>query len=792
MQLLKQLIAQSTNSGAVRVLGIDLGTSNCTVAQVQLPLVTDASGEAACQCVTLEQPTQMGPYLGALVPSVLAIDKTDEVWVGEGAKRMRADPQKHGLSFEKNLFYETKNDMGLQKRYHRATEEFDHARKIAGHLLKFLMDGARQAGGSTPCRTVVTVPASFQINQRADTLTAAEQAGIKLSDFDLLDEPIAALIDYLFSFAEEEVWDKPQNVVVFDFGGGTCDVFAARLSPGDGGAAFSIETRSVSRYHRLGGGDLDGAIIHEVLIPQLIKENDLSARHFEWSAKKKIIEPALRGCAEALKEGLCREIAHLHLHGRYAEADKAEIVARQAPAKVSVGGKDYILGKPELSAARWEEILQPFLDTEMMHARETDYTLALSIFAPLTDALDRANFRSGDVDLVLLAGGSALVPQVQWAVESFFAQSQVLRFPDGTAAQAGIARGAAWTAAWLEAFQQPLVRPVISETLALRVQGRDPIPLVKAGLPIPFPAGGNYEMVTGLALPKPFSGTLRVEVVTLPEEHVVLNLPVEFDSNEGGEALNLEFRFSSGRSFDCAVALRKHPDQRHEIKLENPLINVSNPGEARMEIERIEEELREAGGVAAKDRDKLMRLAELYRELRMLEKACEVLRGAARAVGRPDAGILNRLAMYYDENGDYNRMERHYAEAARVSENWGGPLFNWALHLKRHRNFPAALEKIDEAILREPNSAPYCILRARILQGMGQDTAAKEAAEEGMKQFPFPLFENDWQLGWFEDGAQMLGRADQVKLARSLRDQNGTSTNRTAAGENELPVMAQP
>ena len=791
MNPFKELSTSATGSPSCRVIGIDLGTTNSTVAQVKLPLEPGASAEASCECLHLEQPTQMGPYIGALVPSVVAIDKSGTVWVGEGAKRMRADPQKHGLSLEKNLFYETKNEMGLQKRYMRADEEFNHSHKIAGHVLRFLAEGARMAAGTPPHRTVVTVPASFQINQRADTLEAAKLVGLQLSDFDLLDEPVAALTDYLFTHAADEVWDKQQKVVVFDFGGGTCDVFVARLSPAGQGSAFSVETCSVSRYHRLGGGDFDTSIIHQVLIPQLINDNNLAPRHFEWTERKKIIEPALRGCAEALKEGLCREISQLHLHGRYEQADKSAIIARQAPTKVTVSGRDYILANPELSAATWEDLLKPFLDLEMLHARETDYTLALSIFAPLTDALDRARMRPADVNLVLLAGGSSLVPQVQWALEGFFKDSRVLRFPDGTAAQTAIARGAAWTAAWLETFGKPLVVPVVSETIALRVQGGQPIPLVQAGTSIPYPADGDYEMLAGLALPKSFSGILRIEVVTLPDEHVVLNLPLRFPTSEAGEPINFEYRFSSGRSFECAVALRKSPDDRHEIKHENPLINVSNPGEARVEIERIEEALRDAGGPKARDRETLMRLAELYRELRMVEKACEVLKTASRAMGRPDAWILNRQGMYYDEIGDYNRMESHYAEAARVSGNWAGPLFNWALHCKRHRNFAKALEKIDEGILREPDSGPYYALRARILEGLGQPTAAKEAAEEAMTHFAPVDEQTPWDLGWYEDAARLLGREKDVKAARGARGQNSSSQG-LRSGDDDLPVMMQP
>lgn len=788
MNLLKQLITYSKSLTPTRVVGIDLGTTNCTAAQVVLPLTEDASPSFACDCLPLEQPTQMGPMIHSLVPSVVSIDAAGVVWVGEGAKRMRAEPLKHGLSLEKNLFYETKNEMGLKKTYPRAPEAFNHSRKIASCLLKFLMDGVRKADGSPVGRTVVTVPASFQLNQRADTLEAAKMAGVTLTDFDLLDEPVAALTDYLFSYAGEDVWDEPKNTVVFDFGGGICDVFVARLSPAETGSAFAIETRSVSRYHRLGGGDFDAAIIHNVLLPQLLKENDLSDRHFEWGQRKKMIEPALRGCAEALKEGLCREIAQLDLHGRYEDADKTQIIATQAPTKVRVGKKDYLLAKPELSAARWEEILQPFLDRDMMHARETDYTLALSIFAPLTDALDRANLHIADVDLVLLAGGSSLVPQVKWAMEDFFKQSQVIHFPDGTAAQTAIARGAAWNAAWLEAFDQPLVRPVISQTLALSVQGSDPIQLVQAGKPIPQPEDGDYEMLPGLSLPKNFSGTLRIKVITLPDEQVVLNLPIEFDRSEAGEALNFEYRFSSGRSFDCVVALRKRPDDRKEIKLENPLINVVNPGQTRVEIEEIEQELREAGGLSAQHRDKLLRLAELYHELRMLEKACEVLKGALRAVGRPDPHILNRLGMYYDENGDYNRMEKHYAEAAKHSGNWAGPLFNWALHLRKHRNFSAALEKVDEGLLRQPDSGPYYILRARILNNLNQHSAAKEAAREGLQHFDGVAEQTPWELGWYEEGSRMLGLDEAVKKAKQARESN----NNTCASDSEsdLPVIS--
>ena len=106
---------------------------------------------------------------------------------------MRTRTQEMGLVFERSLFYHCKNEMGLRRTYIQAPPSHDHPRKIAGHVLSFLRQGAEAELQGKPDRTVVTVPASFLLNQRRDTLEAAELAGLKLEDHDLLDEPTAAL-----------------------------------------------------------------------------------------------------------------------------------------------------------------------------------------------------------------------------------------------------------------------------------------------------------------------------------------------------------------------------------------------------------------------------------------------------------------------------------------------------------------------------------------------------------------------------------------------------------------------
>ena len=95
----------------IRTLGIDLGTTNSTVSEV----VWEPGKAPLCNLLELKQPTQAGEYTSPLVPSVLVELPDKEVWIGEGAKRLRAFLQKANLFHEKNLFYETKNDMGASE-----------------------------------------------------------------------------------------------------------------------------------------------------------------------------------------------------------------------------------------------------------------------------------------------------------------------------------------------------------------------------------------------------------------------------------------------------------------------------------------------------------------------------------------------------------------------------------------------------------------------------------------------------------------------------------------------------
>ncbi|MCX6879668.1 MAG: Hsp70 family protein [Verrucomicrobia bacterium] len=142
-----------------------------------------------------------------------------------------------------------------------------------------------------------------------------------------------------------------------------------------------------------------------------------------------------------------------------------------------------------------------------------------SIFAPLADVLRRAGVQAKEVDFVLLAGGSSMIPQLKTSLASFFDGARVESFPDSTGSQTAIARGAAWAAAWKTATGKPLIKPVTGATLALQLMNREQLPLVQAGTDVPYPLDGSWRSVSGLSLPNPFNGTLSVKIIAMPDQN---------------------------------------------------------------------------------------------------------------------------------------------------------------------------------------------------------------------------------------------------------------------------------
>ena len=772
----------------LRVLGIDLGTTNSTVAEICWE--PGKPHDLALRCLEVDQPTSAGVYTNTLVPSVVAIDR-DKTLVGEGAKRLLARGVARGEEF-KSVFAECKNDIGAQRTYHKAPEGFRSAAEIGGQVLQFLKDAASDDDPTQAARVVVTVPASFQAAQRLDTVKASMIAGIPLSPGELLDEPVAAFLDYLVSHSDTltPLLRTPKNLVVFDFGGGTCDVAVFRPMGDPASGHWQMNPLAVSRYHRLGGGDLDRAIVHDVLLPQFREQNGMNAHDLDFEQRKREFEPAYLGVAESLKVGLCTEIARLESFGKYADADKTQLVKSLPGAyPCTIAGRELLLRSPKLTAARWEELLAPFLDSDMLAARESEYRLTCSVFAPIQDAIERARLGRGDIGLCLLVGGSSLIPQIQSAMRSFLPNAQLLTYPDQESIQLAVARGAAYHALSLALFGRSIFQVVCHDSIAIQT-GSGPVELVPRGAQLPWPPGGEKAQNLSLRVPANAGSKgmeLRVEVVAGNESRLLLREVVILVGVQKGDRLRIDYRIDENQIFDFSLRLADQPDARpFDVRIENPLSNVVNPHELRLKIQQTEEELRNGQIRPANVPDTILRLARDYAELQQIDKALDYLSRALRMKNRPDAYILTLMGIYHGERGDHVRQEKFYREAAVASPGNGVALFNLALAKRRRGEIENAQQAVEESLQRE-RLGPTLTLAAQLAETENDQGERDRLVAEAIRIMSSVSTLSEWELHWLKTAAQMAGDTKLGKTADSELQKRKSGLSTAAAEMGILP-----
>jgi molecular chaperone DnaK len=778
----------------LRVLGIDLGTTNSTVSEVVWN--PDEATKLESRCIDVEQETLSGNYTHVIVPSAVALYNGKE-WVGEGAKRLYTRAPELGLELTKNVFLECKNDIGSRRTYHRAPEGYRSAPEIGARLLSFLKRAAEQ-DGLPIARTVVTVPASFQAAQRMDTVKAARLAGIPLSGGDLLDEPVAAFLDYLMAHSGEldSILARERHLLVFDFGGGTCDVAVFKLTKGSGDLALDISPLAVSRYHRLGGGDIDKAILYEVLLPQLLEQNSLSQNSLTYEEKKTHVEPAFIGIAEALKVGLCNEISRLQGFGQYESADKATILKKHPGVySCKVAEKSLSLQSPSLSCAQFEEVLKPFLDRDLLYARETEYRLTCSVFAPIQDALDRCGLDCSDIDLCLLVGGSSLIPQVAEAVDSFFETADLITFPDQDSLLIAVARGAAYHALALQAFGRSVFQVKTPDRLSIRTVG-GAYELVPKNTALPYPLGGEWAQTLDLKIPETsIRGPvpLLVEFVA-GEEKQERSLFVATWNVAGpvqkGDGLKLEYRLDENQVLQFRLTLADQPESNpFDGSIENPLSNVVNPHTKRLEIQESEEALRL--GKVPKDQvpEKVVEIARGYAEIQQLEKAISYLKQALRLLNRPEAYILNLLGIYAGARGDHENEEKYYLEAAKAG---GGKyaFFNLSLAYYQQKDYEKAKAIVSKSLAAEAGG-PGLTLAAQIADALDDADGRASHLDKALPCYGKVRSMSDWELGWFSTAATMAAKTELVDAAKAEIRRRKLSTGKDdQPGSGLLPEIS--
>lgn len=323
-------------------------------------------------------------------PSVVAFTKDGERLVGITAKRQAVtNPHRTILS--------VKREMGSDWTKKIDKEKYT-PQEISAFILQKLKADAEDYLGQEVKQAVITCPAYFTDAQRKATRDAGRIAGLEV--LRIINEPTAAALAYGVDKQED------QTILVFDLGGGTFDISILEIYLVDGQP--QIEVKATSGDNRLGGDDFDEVVI-EWIVAEFKKSTGID----------------LSGDVQAMSR--LREAA---------EKAKIELSATGST-QINLPFITMRDGQPEhldmnLSRSKFEELIGPLIERTI---------------GPTRQAMKDAGLKKGNVDKVLLVGGSTRVPAVQIAIEKEVGKDPFKGInPDeavavGAALQAGIIVG---------------------------------------------------------------------------------------------------------------------------------------------------------------------------------------------------------------------------------------------------------------------------------------------------------------------------------------------------------------
>lgn len=319
-------------------------------------------------------------------PSVVAFTKDGERLVGQAAKRQAVTNPERTISSIKRY-------MGTDHKVKIDGKEMT-PQEISSMILRKLKEEAEAYLGEPVSKAVITVPAYFTDAQRQATKDAGTIAGLEVER--IINEPTAAAVAYGLDKEHE------QTVLVFDLGGGTFDVSILELDEG------YVGVKATSGNNRLGGDDFDQRIT-DYLVSEFKKETGIDL------SKDKMAMQRLREAAEKAKIELSG-LVQTNINLPFISATPS------GPVHLDI----------DLTRAKFNELTADLVDKTM---------------EPIRQALNDAGLQPGDVDRVILVGGSTRIPAVQEAIEKMMGKEAYKGInPDecvalGAAVQAGIISG---------------------------------------------------------------------------------------------------------------------------------------------------------------------------------------------------------------------------------------------------------------------------------------------------------------------------------------------------------------
>jgi len=378
-----------------KILGIDLGTTNSAMAYIE-------GGEPKI----LENKEG-----NRTTPSIVAVSKKGDRLVGLLAKRQAVTNAKNTLYSLKRLIGRRFTDAEVQRDLKLFPFEMKESKEggvevkmqdkwyapaeISAMVLQKLKADAEDKLGERIEEAVITVPAYFDDSQRKATKDAGEIAGFEVKR--IINEPTAAALAYGLNKKKDE------QIIVYDFGGGTFDVSVLEVSQD------TVEVKATGGDTHLGGDDLDQVIINWI-ISEYKKDQGIDL------GKDTLALQRLKEAAEKAKHELSSTV-EVDINIPFITTDE------EGPKHLEI----------KMTRAKLEELTKDFIDRSIEKTK---------------DVLKDAKLDIKDIDEVVLVGGQTRMPAIQEAVKKLFGGKEPHKGinPDevvalGAAVQAGIFQG---------------------------------------------------------------------------------------------------------------------------------------------------------------------------------------------------------------------------------------------------------------------------------------------------------------------------------------------------------------
>ena len=723
-------------------IGIDFGTSNSSIAYV----ISDPRDRAAQKIHVSSVSVAVDEGGGAKsdrLPTILAESmdrKRSRAIFGWNffrqffGRRKKAGLLRHG----ENFFRSVKSDLGTLRVYpHAFSSDYHTPEKVAAAIIKQLLDEAKKCLSRCDIyksKVVISVPASLSTLGREHTLAAAAHAGLNPDNVELIDEPVAALLDFLNSGKAAGVLEskKTKNVLVFDYGGGTLDLslVRARFDSSNQNTGLRVLNLAISQYRRLGGDDIDRAVMDSIVWPQIEAASGVSQEDMASDLRKQVNDTLIPTVARQLKEGICRKIAEsTRLPGQRSKR-KLKFIENL---DVSFEGIEVPRGF-HITSEEFEEVMRPFLSLPDSEDDDGE-TNARSLLQPILEVLDRGGINPSQLDALILHGGSCRNPLVRELLSEYVGKQSSLFggavIEETPNLDSSVACGAALACYWHYERKAEIVIPIIAEEIGIVTLDEKRVMLVDAGVDLPFPNEDEVHVAdTEFYVPKsnlkqmlvPFYSGDQGKRIT---NSVLINLP---PGAKRGTPVSIKLRVDRNKTLHwwCKIG------DGSFIAAES----INNPWASELPSRSIKELYEHRRAM----RDKLTRSGKIPSEMisreialldhdNRLEEAELLTRDMIRHSGLT-ASLANWLGLIANKRGDKKGALHWHEKATEMSPGDAVMVGNYGCQLSMVGRTAEAEAKMREALSIDPSLMYLYEWLGDLYRGQGDEVrACKEYAE---------------------------------------------------------------